>query len=130
VEPAIATVLLVVSSGTLQLAERASAGGRPQRARALVLLTVALGVIFLASQVRTWITDDFGIGTDAYGSMFTTMTGFHAIHVAGGLALMLAMLPAFSSGRPSHGGVVATVYYWHFVDVVWIGVFATLFFVR
>ncbi len=130
VEPAVATVLLVASSGTLQLAERAATRGQGRRAATLVLLTGALGAIFLASQVRTWIVDDFGIGTDAYGSMFTTMTGFHAIHVAGGLALMLAMLPAFAGTHTSPGGVVATVYYWHFVDVVWIGVFATLFFVR
>ena len=129
-EPAVATLLLVASSGTIQLAERASNRGDGRRARTLVLVTVALGVVFLASQVRTWLTDGFGFGTDAYGSMFTTMTGFHAIHVAAGVVAMLAILPWFARPDAPRGAVVATVYYWHFVDVVWLALFSTLYLVR
>ena len=129
-EPAVATLVLVLSSGTLQIAERAATRGEGRRARLLVLATVAMGVLFLASQVRTWVVDGFGIRTDAYGSMFTTMTGFHAIHVAVGLVLMTAVLPWFTGADAPRGGVVATVYYWHFVDAVWLALFATLFFVR
>ncbi len=132
-EPVLATALLVASSGTVQLAERSAERADPRRASLLLLATVALGLVFLGSQVRTWFTDEFGIASHAYGTLFYAMTGFHALHVSAGLILMVAVLPvtlaAIRTGR-SRGPLTATIYYWHFVDVVWLGLFATLYLVQ
>jgi len=132
-EPALATVLLVTSSWTLQRAERAADRGDIPRMRALTSVTVAIGAVFLGSQVRTWFADDFGIASNAYGTLHYAMTGFHALHVSAGLVAMLAVLPVTASAiraRRPHGAMTATVYYWHFVDVVWLALFATLYLVR
>ena len=75
----------------------------------------------------------FEVSSHAYGTMYYAMTGLHWLHVAAGLVLMFVVL-----GRISHGtyrvqhidGLHAVGYYWHFVDIVWIGLFATLFLVR
>jgi cytochrome c oxidase subunit 3 len=133
VEPALATVLLVASSGTMVLAERAADRGDARRTTALIGVTAVLGLLFVASQIRGWLVDDFGISTNAYGTMFYAMTGFHALHVTAGLVLMVSTLPVALSAIRSGGSLGqlrATAYYWHFVDVVWVALFATLFVLR
>ena len=65
-----------------------------------------------------------------YGTLFFTLTGFHGLHVLGGIALMLVVL-AVGTGRttraPLEGSLTVTAYYWHFVDVVWVAMFATIY---
>jgi Heme/copper-type cytochrome/quinol oxidase, subunit 3 len=73
-----ATLLLVASSGTMQLAVRAIGAGRRERFRRLVALTGLLAVVFLANQAREWSAAGFGASSHAYGSAFFVMTGFHA----------------------------------------------------
>ncbi|MDP9389491.1 MAG: cytochrome c oxidase subunit 3 [Actinomycetota bacterium] len=135
-EPVVAgvfTLLLVVSSGTMQLAVRSIAAGDRTRFRRWVVWTVVLAVAFLVNQGREWAEAGFGPGSHPYGSAFFLMTGFHGLHVAGGVAGMGILLgratdPGFGARHAPSVEVVS--YYWHFVDVVWLLMFATLFFVR
>ena len=127
------TLLLVLSSGTMQLAVRAIEHGRVARFRHWMLVTLLLGGVFVANQAREWATLDFHVDSHAFGSAFYLMTGFHGLHVIGGLAAMLVLLLRASDRRFDAGqtpSVEVVSYYWHFVDVVWIGLWATLFLLR
>ena len=126
----LATLLLVASSGTMQLAVRAIAAGRRPRFRRLVAVTALLAAAFLANQAREWAAADFGPSSHAFGSAFYVMTGFHGLHVSGGVAAMAVMLGRSASprfGAEATDAVEVLSYYWHFVDVVWLVMFATLF---
>ncbi|HXF71016.1 MAG TPA: heme-copper oxidase subunit III [Actinomycetota bacterium] len=132
-EPAAFTAILVASSGTMQLAvarvERGDVAGMVR----WVWVTVALGVVFLAGQALGYARATFDIASGPYGSAFYAMTGFHALHVLAGLLLMLVVLGRAAAGAYRGGeaaGVEAVAYYWHFVDVVWIGLFSTIYLVR
>lgn len=126
------TAILVASSATCQAAVRAAERGDLRGLRRWLALTVALGSVFLANQVREFGSLDFGIASHPYGSIYTLMTGIHGLHVLGGIALMVVV--ALRAMRPDAGDHVAAAtsaaYYWHFVDAVWIGLFLTLFVVR
>jgi cytochrome c oxidase subunit 3 len=132
-EPATAglfTLALVASSGTIQLAVRSLARGDVARFRTWVGTTMALAVLFLANQAREWATLPFSVSTHAFGSLFYVMTGFHGLHVAGGVAAMAVLLGRSAGRRFGPADIPAAEvvsYYWHFVDVVWIAMFATLF---
>ncbi len=130
---AIFTLFLIASSGTMVLAVRArERGDRAGMARWLVL-TIGLGTLFLANQIREFVSLDFGVSTNSYGSIYYMMTGFHALHVAAGLLLMIILIAVASGPGPlaRRGPVADSVgYYWHFVDVVWIGLFVTIFVIR
>ena len=126
----VATLLLVASSGTIQLAVRALADGRRRDFRRRLFLTVVLAGVFLANQAREWSAADFGPSSHPYGSAFFVMTGFHGLHVLGGIVAMAVLLGrsadlTFGANAVDAAEVVS--YYWHFVDVVWLGMFAALF---
>jgi cytochrome c oxidase subunit 3 len=132
--PALAfTLVLVLSSLTMHRA--VAAGSRLDSAafRRWLVLTAVLAAAFLANQAREWASADFRPETHAYGSSFFVMTGFHGLHVFGGVLAMLVVLarlhgrPAVERDVPSMEVLAA---YWHFVDVVWIVMFLTLFGVR
>jgi len=141
VEPSIvpiaATIILVLSSGTMQLAVwRIRKGDRRGMNRALAL-TLIMGIAFLLMQAYDYLNfvtqDGFGINSGVYGSLFFTMTGFHGAHVFGGavgiaVVLLRGMAGQFSARH--HIAVEAVSAYWHFVDIVWIGLFATLYFLK
>jgi cytochrome c oxidase subunit 3 len=133
VSASVATALLVASSGTMQMGVRAVArDDRPAFVRWLTA-TFSLGTVFILGQARDWTRLNFGVGSHAYGSAFYLMTGFHGLHVIGGLLAMMVVGGRAASRRfgvedlPS---VEMLSYYWHFVDVVWIGLWATIFFIR
>lgn len=127
------TVVLVASSGTIQLAVWAAERGERARARRWIVLTALMALVFIANQASEWLSLDFTPSSHAYGSIFYLLTGFHGIHVLGGVVAMGALL-ARMAGTAEDPGAVPVVqvigYYWHFVDVVWIAVFATVFLVR
>ncbi len=129
----IATTILVVSSFTMQWAIwRIRVNDRTGMNRALAV-TLLLGIVFLAIQLYDYTTLGFGLSSGVYGSLFYTMTGFHGAHVFGGvvgiLVVMLrGMAGQFSAGH--HVAVEAVSIYWHFVDVVWIALFTTLYLLR
>ena len=131
--PAIFTIVLVSSSFTMQAADRSIKRGNAAAMKRWIWVTFALGIVFLCGQFWDYFESSFGIGTNAYGSAFYTMTGFHALHVAGGLITMLVVLGRAARGaydRRQHAAVEAATYYWHFVDIVWIGLFSVLFLLR
>ncbi len=73
------------------------------------------------------------IASSAYGSVFYITTGFHALHVTGGLVAFLLLIARTHMGRftPEKAtSAIVVSYYWHFVDVVWIGLFATIFLIK
>jgi cytochrome c oxidase subunit III len=131
--PTIFTAFLLASSCTMQIAVRRVRGGDARGMRRWVRLTILLGLAFLVGQGSDYAKATFQISSGAYGSAFYTMTGFHALHVFAGLAIMVVILGRSAAGAYSaddHAGVEAAAYYWHFVDVVWLGLYATIFLIR
>ena len=126
------TALLLSSSATMQVAVWAAEHGDQARARRWILVTAGIAVVFLGNQASEWLSLEFTPSTHAYGSIFYLLTGFHGIHVLGGVLAMGALLGRMA-GAVADPGAVPVVqvvgYYWHFVDVVWIAVFATVFLV-
>jgi cytochrome c oxidase subunit 3 len=130
---AIFTVFLIASSGTMILAVRALERGDRAGMIRWILLTFGLGLLFLANQIREFLSLDFQISSNSYGSIYYLMTGFHALHVAAGLLLMFVALAIATGPGPlarRSPAVDSIGYYWHFVDVVWIGLFTTIFIIR
>lgn len=131
--PALATAVLVASSVTVHLATAATErGDRPATSRWL-LVTIGLAVVFLGAQGFEYSQLAFSVADHSYGTLFYAMTGFHAFHVfAGIVTLVLVWLKNvrghLSPARP--GPAVAAGLYWHFVDVVWVLLFATLYLLR
>jgi cytochrome c oxidase subunit 3 len=133
----VATIILVLSSGTMQMAVwRIRKGDRRGMNRALGL-TLIMGILFLGMQAYDYLTlvteHGFGINSGVYGSLFFTMTGFHGAHVFGGVVGIAVVLLRGAAGQFSakhHIAVEAVSAYWHFVDIVWIGLFATLYFLK
>ncbi len=130
---AIFTLFLITSSGTMVLAVRSLERGHRAGMARWIVLTIALGALFLANQIREFFTLDFQISSNSYGSIYYLMTGFHGLHVLAGLVLMVIALAIATGPGPlarRGPGVESIGYYWHFVDVVWIGLFTTLFVIR
>jgi cytochrome c oxidase subunit III len=135
--PVIATTVLVLSSVTMQYALwRIRKGDRTGMNRALAL-TLIMGIAFLGAQAIDYIAlvdhEGFGINSGIYGTLFFTMTGFHGAHVFGGVVGIAVILLRGLAGQFSarhHIAVEAVSAYWHFVDVVWIFLFLTLYFLK
>ncbi|GIU96259.1 MAG: cytochrome b [Actinomycetota bacterium] len=131
--PSIGTALLVASSATYQAGVVAGRGERLGGLRRWVAATFLLGAAFLVVQAIDAARLGFTVSSDAYGTMFYALTGAHALHVAAGLVLMLLVLLRAAQGAYRGGrveGAHAVGLYWHFVDAVWIGLYATLWVLR
>ena len=127
--PAFNTLLLVTSSVTMQLAVRSARAGTRSRILRWLGLTLLLGGVFIVIQAYEFSTNGFGLSAGTFGSTFYILTGFHGAHVLAG-----AILIAIVSNRTRlgllgehHTALEGISYYWHFVDVVWIFLFATLY---
>ncbi|MEZ0233598.1 MAG: heme-copper oxidase subunit III [Actinomycetota bacterium] len=130
---AVATLLLVLSSGTFHLGLVAARRERIGGLKVWIGITLLLGALFLSLQVLDYSRLSFEVSSHAYGTMYYAMTGLHWLHVAAGLVLMCVVFLRVGRGAYRDGqidGLHAVGYYWHFVDIVWIGLFATLFLVR
>jgi cytochrome c oxidase subunit III len=128
--PGLNTLLLVASSGTMQLGVRSARGGDRSRVLRWLGATLLLGGVFLVIQGYEFATNGFGLGSGIFGSTFYILTGFHGAHVIVGLALISIVANRARRGLVSaehHTGVEGTSYYWHFVDVVWLFLFSTLY---
>jgi heme/copper-type cytochrome/quinol oxidase subunit 3 len=130
--PLVMTALLLLSSVTVHGAELGIRSGDQRRLRLGVALTLLLGAAFLALQALEYHEElrDVTPRTDAYGSIFYTVTGLHGAHVMLGLLLLLwtqffAWRGAYAAER--HVAVQVTALYWHFIPVVWVLVFLTLY---
>jgi len=131
------TVILVASSFTMQWGVWQIRKGNRTALNRAVAITVILGVIFLGIQLYDYygfITDEnFGINSGVYGSLFYTMTGFHGAHVFGGVIGLTVILTRGMQGQFSakhYIAVEAVSAYWHFVDIVWIALFLTIYVLR
>jgi len=124
------TAVLVLSSVTMQLAVWAIRRGDRRAFLRATGVTLVLGVIFLTGQLWDYSELHFGITDTAFGSTFYTLTGFHGAHVAGGAIMLSVILYRGLAGQFSakhHDAVEAVSLYWHFVDVVWIALFSTIY---
>lgn len=124
------TALLVTSSVTVHAAAGAAERGDLATLRRWMAVTIALGVVFVAGQAFEWTQLEFSISSHPYGSAFYTMTGFHGLHIIGGILALSVVLgrstqPAFAVNGPATVDMVTA--YWHFVDVVWLAVFGSLY---
>jgi len=124
------SVALLASSLTLWRAERRVRSGHP--AGAWLAATFALGAIFLVGQVREYlglVHRDVTISRDLFGTTFFTLTGFHGLHVAAGLVVIaiLCGLALARRGAFVDTGIEAASVYWHFVDGVWVVIFAVVY---
>ena len=128
--PLINTILLVTSSFTLTFAHHALKKNKRGALKAWLAVTLVLAVAFLALQVEEYIFayQELGLtlGSGIYGATFFMLTGFHGAHVTMGAIILAVMLGRIMKGHfdaEQHFGFEAASWYWHFVDVVWIGLF-------
>ena len=131
------TLILVVSSVTCQFGVFAAENGNVYGLRRWFTITFVLGLVFVLGQMNEYrvLVEDHGttIASSTYGSVFYLTTGFHALHVIGGLIAFVYLLIRSTMGRFTPAQATAAIvvsYYWHFVDVVWIGLFATIYLIR
>ena len=131
------TIILVLSSITCQIGVFRAERGDVHGLRRWFTLTFVMGLIFVlgqANEYRNLVHEGIKINGDGYGSMYYLTTGFHGLHVTGGLIAFLFVLGrTFLAKRFTHEQAVSAIvvsYYWHFVDVVWIGLFATIYLIK
>ncbi|MCF7552638.1 heme-copper oxidase subunit III [Pseudonocardia sp. WMMC193] len=130
------TAILVASSFTCQFGVFAAERGDVFGLRRWYLLTLALGLIFVIGQGYEYyelVESGTTISSGVYGTVFYMTTGFHGLHVIGGLIAFTLLLirTTLSKFTPAQATAAIVVsYYWHFVDVVWIGLFAVIYFIR
>jgi cytochrome c oxidase subunit 3 len=125
------TLILLLSSAALIWAERSGAR-RAERGRLLGGLAVAfiLGCVFASVQLAEWSNKAFSLSSGTYGAIYFTVTGFHLAHVVVGLALLALLLIWAALGyfsKERHAPLTIGAIYWHFVDAVWLVVFAILY---
>ncbi len=125
------TTILVLSSVTCQLGVFAAERGDVYRLRMWFAITFVMGLIFVLGQMNEYFRENsFSISSHSYGSVYYLTTGFHALHVTGGLVAFLVVLARtrFGTFTPDQASSAIVVsYYWHFVDVVWVALFATIY---
>ena len=142
------TTILVLSSLTCQMGVFAAERGQVGRTggvfqvkgwglREWFVLTYLMGAVFIAGQAFEYVSlmhEGVTIPASSYGTMFYLTTGFHGLHVTGGLVAFLFVLGrTFLARKFTHEQAVSAIvtsYYWHFVDVVWIGLFATIYLIQ
>jgi cytochrome c oxidase subunit III len=127
------TVLLLLSSGVMELARRRLALAEVRRFRELWFAATTLGILFLAGQLVAWrqfVLAGFYVATNQASSFFYIFTGLHGLHLLGGIcALLYVAFRKFETAKVSRA-VAAEVasYYWHFMDGLWIFLLALLYF--
>jgi cytochrome c oxidase subunit 3 len=133
IQAGVFTFILLASSFTMQKAVFDQEKGDRKSAKLWVVITLLMGAAFVGNQFFEWITLTTRPATNAYGSLFFIMTGIHGLHVFLGLAAMVFLLGRLKGpkGDPGETSVFQAVsYYWHFVDIVWIGLFSCLFLLK
>jgi cytochrome c oxidase subunit 3 len=131
--PALNTLVMMGSSLTMALGLRALKDARPVAFRWYLLATLALGIVFCSLQFVVWrqmFLAGLEPSTDIYGSVFYMLTCFHALHVVVGIIGLLVLVPRAVRGSftaHSHTPVRMWTMYWHFVDIVWVLMFVTVY---
>jgi cytochrome c oxidase subunit I len=133
VKTGVFTACLLASSLTFWLAEKALDRDLQSRFRLWLGATILLGTVFLVGQGKEYLRlfgENIVFHTDLFSSSFFLLTGFHGFHVAVGLAALMILLGLAFAGDIRSGrsaAVKAVGYYWHFVDAVWLAVFAVVY---
>ena len=134
---AVNTTVLVLSSVTCQLGVFAAERGDVKGLRRWFIITFLMGAFFIAGQVTEYaalVSEGLRLDSNAYGSAFYLTTGFHGLHVTGGLiAFLFVLATTYITKRFTHDQAtraIVTSYYWHFVDVVWIALFSVIYLIR
>jgi cytochrome c oxidase subunit 3 len=128
--PLLNTVILLLSGATVTWAHHSIIAGNRQNAINGLALTVTLGVLFTALQAFEYIDCSFKISDGIYGSVFFMATGFHGFHVIIGTTFLTVCLFRQIKNhftRQHHFGFEAAAWYWHFVDVVWLFLFVSIY---
>ena len=124
------TVILLLSGTTVTQAHEALRENRQNMFQVWLGITVLLGILFTAVQIYEYTELPFGFGTFDYGSTFFAATGFHGFHVAVGtifLAVCWFRARARQFSAEHHFGFEAAAWYWHFVDVVWVFLYVSIY---
>ena len=145
---AINTTVLVLSSVTCQFGVFAAERFQPRRTGALLrfskwgmrewfAMTFLMGAFFIGGQIYEYsnlIRDGLSLSSRAYGSVFYITTGFHGLHVTGGLiAFLVVMIRTAKARKFGHKQATTAIvvsYYWHFVDIVWIALFSAIYLIK
>ena len=145
---ALNTTVLVLSSVTCQFGVFAAERFQAKRTgsifkinawgmREWFSLTFLMGAFFIAGQIYEYaslVTEGVTLASTAYGSVFYVATGFHGLHVTGGLiAFLIVMIRVSKARRFTHNQATTAIvvsYYWHFVDVVWIALFSAIYLIK
>ncbi len=132
--PTINTALLLSSGVTLTVAHHALIAGHRSRTIAFMWLTVLLGIVFLSVQgyeyYHAYHELNLKLSSGVYGSTFFMLTGFHGFHVFVGMLMLLFITLRLQKGHftaERHFGFEGAAWYWHFVDVVWLGLYVLVY---
>jgi cytochrome c oxidase subunit 3 len=136
----LSTALILVSSVTLETARRSWRNLAGDRSRPWLLLTGALGIGFLGSQLLAWrqlVGQGVYVASNPHSSFFYLLTAAHGIHLLGGLAALAYLLLRRTTPRGAEKDWAqarakgdAVTLYWHFLDLLWVYLFVLLFYVR
>jgi cytochrome c oxidase subunit 3 len=128
--PLLNTMILLLSGTTVTWAHHALIHGDRDGLKQGLWLTVALGLIFSAVQAYEYSHATFGFAGSIYGATFFMATGFHGFHVVVGTIFLIVCLARVYRGDftpRQHFGFEAAAWYWHFVDVVWLFLFISIY---
>lgn len=132
--PLVNTILLVTSSFTVTVAHHGLKQGHRGKVKLWLAATIVLALAFVALQAEEYVhayTElDLTLSSGIYGSTFFMLTGFHGAHVVLGTLMLTIMLIRIFKGHftaEKHFGFEAASWYWHFVDVVWLGLFVFVY---
>jgi cytochrome c oxidase subunit 3 len=131
--PSLLTACLAGSSATVHAGVAALAAGRARAAARWLAATIGLGAAFLAGQLYEYselAAEGAAASSDVFSTLFFTITGFHGLHVAIGLVMLVTVFLRLGRYGGRTGPAEAAAYYWHFVDAVWVAVFLTLYVLR
>jgi cytochrome c oxidase subunit 3 len=124
------TILLLASSAVLYWGETGIRHNNRRRLLLALLITIVMGTGFALIQTLEWHDKKFRLWDSAYASCYFITTGFHMVHVVGGLLILMALLLWSLMGKfdhHRHAAVSIGALYWHFVDVVWLAVFTVFY---
>jgi len=128
--PYVNTAILLTSGMSLTYAHHAILLNKFKLAFYWLLITIFLGIIFTTCQIFEYLQAPFSINDSAYGSVFFMATGFHGLHVLVGTIFLIVCLFRLSKNHftvERHLGFECAAWYWHFVDVVWLFLFTTIY---
>jgi len=132
--PTINTALLLLSGVTLTIAHHALRAGHRRNTAVFLFATILLGAIFMGFQAYEYIHAyqelNLKLTSGIYGSTFFMLTGFHGFHVTMGAIMLSVVLYRVLRGHftpENHFGFEGAAWYWHFVDVVWLGLYVVVY---